>query len=190
MDLIIDNKRFEIPTTARARQYLAQQQVRFHLRTPEEGSLPWCTKPCRKKNRLNTGATANVCAGVSNGKIVLWEYLPKKWNGAEAAKLYKGPIIKTLKKTRGAKRKFKIFEDNDPTGYKSGKAKQAKKEVGIEAVPMPTSSPDLNPLDFSLWQQVDLTLRWLVAGPDVAMSSRLLGPSHRAHPLAVPSVGS
>ena len=36
VDLIIDNKRFELPTHERARQYLKSQRVRFHLRTPSE----------------------------------------------------------------------------------------------------------------------------------------------------------
>ena len=48
-----------------------------------------------------------------------------------------------------------VFEDNDPVGYKSGKGKQAKADVGIKAVPMPQYSPDLNPLDFSLWDAIE-----------------------------------
>ena len=80
VDIIIDNKKYDVPTTERARGYLQEQMVRFHLRTPSEGLLPECTRPCRKKNRVNTGATANVCAGLSNGKVVMWEYLPKTWN--------------------------------------------------------------------------------------------------------------
>ena len=155
VDLIHDVKNFDIPTTEKARRYLAQQRVRFHLRTPSEGTLPQCTKPGRKKNRMNTGAKAHVCAGISNGRIVLWHYLPKKWNGEEAAKLYRGPIKTTLVKHRGLKRKYRVFEDNDPTGYKSNKALVAKEELGIEAVPMPTYSPDLNPLDFSIWDRIE-----------------------------------
>ena len=110
--------------------------------------------PGRKKNRMNTGAVAKVCAGISNGRIVMWEYLPKRWTGEEAAKLYKGAILKTLQKQRGVKRKYLVFEDNDPTGYKSGRGKLAKAESGIEAIPMPVHSPDLNPLDFCLWDEV------------------------------------
>ena len=154
VDLIIDNKQFDVPTTERARQFLAAQRVRFHLRTPSEGVLPEMTKPGRKKNRMNTGANALVCAGISGGKIAMWEYLPRRWCGAEAAKLYEGAIIKTLSKTRGVKPKYLVFEDNDPAGYKSGKGMDAKKKLGIEAVPMPVSSPDLNPLDFSLWDEI------------------------------------
>ena len=154
VDLIIDNKQFDIPTTERARKYLASQRVRFHLRTPAEGVLPEMTKPGRKKNRMNTGVVAKVCAGISNGRIVMWEYLPKSWTGEEAAKLYKGAILKTLQKQRGVKPKYLVIEDNDPTGYKSGRGKAAKAESGIEAIPMPVFSPDLNPLDFCLWDEV------------------------------------
>ena len=154
VDLIIDNKQFDIPTTERARKHLAAQRVRFHLRTPGEGAQPEMTKPGRKKNRMNTGAVAKVCAGVSGGRIVMWEYLPRRWTGAEAAKLYRGAITKVLKKVRGVKPKYVVFEDNDPTGYKSTKGKDAKKELGIEAIPMPVFSPDLNPLDFCLWEEV------------------------------------
>ena len=89
VDLIIDNKQFDVPTTQRARQYIAAQRVRFHLRTPAEGVQPEMTKPGRKKNRMNTGAVAKVCAGISNGRIVMWEYLAKRWTGEEAAKLYR-----------------------------------------------------------------------------------------------------
>ena len=88
LDMIIDNKGFDIPTTERARKYLNSQLVRFHLRTPAEGLKNEFTKPGRKKNRMNTGARANVCAGVSNGRIVLWHYLPKSWTGQAAA----GPV--------------------------------------------------------------------------------------------------
>ena len=154
LDLIIDNKQFDVPTTQRARQYIAAQRVRFHLRTPAEGVQPEMTKPGRKKNRMNTGAVAKVCAGISNGRIVMWEYLAKRWTGEEAAKLYRGAIIKTIQKVRGVKRKYKVFEDNDPTGYKSKVGKKAKAELGIDAIPMPVFSPDLNPLDYCLWEEI------------------------------------
>ena len=155
VDMIIDNKQFDVPTTERARSYLASQRVRFHLRTPGEGSQPEMTKPGRKNNRMNTGAVAKVCAGICNGRIAMWEYLPKLWNGKQAASLYRGLVIKTLKKNSGTKRRHLVFEDNDPVGYKSNKGLQAKEELGIEAVPMPAYSPDLNPLDFSLWDEVE-----------------------------------
>jgi transposase len=155
VDLIIDNKAFDVPTNERARRYMKQQAVRFHLRTPEEGLQPEYTRPSRKKNRFNTGGTAKVCAGVSNCRVVMWEYLPKSWNGKEAAALYEGAIAKTLKKARGEKRKYLVLEDNDPTGYKSNVAMKKKVELGIETVVFPRYSPDLNPLDYCLWAEIE-----------------------------------
>ena len=145
--MIIDSKQFDVPTTEKARHHLASQRVRFHLRTPCEGSQPEMTKPGRKKNCLNAGAVAKVCAGISKGRVVMWEYLPKVWNGKGAAALYRGPMVKALKKNSGNKHCYLIFEDNDPVGYTSNKGLEAKQELGIEAVPMPMYSPDLNPLD-------------------------------------------
>ena len=155
IDMIIDNKHFDVPTTERARKYLKSQQVRFHLRTPAEGLKDEFTKPGRKKNRMNTGAKASVCAGISNGRIVLWHYLPKTWNGQAAADLYTNTILKTLQRVRGKKRSYILIEDNDPTGYKSSKAKVAKAALGIKAHVFPRYSPDINPLDFSLWKAVE-----------------------------------
>ena len=142
LDFIMDNKKFEIPTTERSRQYMTQQRIRFHLLLPSEGLRPEMTKPCRKKNRVNTGGYASVCAGISNCRIVLWHYLAKTWNGDTAAALYSGPILTALKKHRGLKRKYTVLEDNDPTGYKSNKAIAAKAAASIEAIEFPKYSPD------------------------------------------------
>ena len=154
IDLIIDNKKFDVPTHARGRQRLKQRRVRGHLRTPGEGLSAGFTRPNDKRHRMNVGAGVTVCAGICNGRIVLWEYLARRWNGAEAAALYRGPIHKALVKHRGQKRSYKVLEDNDPTGYKSKKAVAAKVDLGIKAIVFPRYSPDLNPLDFSLWDQI------------------------------------
>ena len=37
VDLIMDNKKFEIPTWAAAKRFTKMKRVRFHLRTPAEG---------------------------------------------------------------------------------------------------------------------------------------------------------
>lgn len=50
------------------------------------------------------------------------------------------------------------MEDNDPTGYKSNKAKDAKKALGMKPIEFPKYSPDLNPLDFFLWSEVERRL--------------------------------
>ena len=58
-----------------------------------------------------------------------------------------------------------VLEDNDPYGFKSKKAKQAKKEVHIRAVPFPKYSPDLNPLDFHVWHAVEEKVIKKLKGP-------------------------
>ena len=61
----------------------------------------------------------------------------------------------TLRKHCGEKRSHTVIEDNDPTGYKSNTAKAAKSELKTQAMEFPRYSPDLNPLDFSLWDAVE-----------------------------------
>ena len=155
VDLIMDNKRWDVPTTDASRKHLQKHRVRGHLRTPAEGMKPEYTKPSPRKHRINAGGSISLCAGIANGKIVLWEYLSGRWNGEAAAKLYKGPILKALRKHRGRKSCYKILEDNDPRGYKSSKARAAKKAAGIKPMPMPRYSPDLMPLDYTLWEEIE-----------------------------------
>lgn len=154
VDLIMDNKKWEIPTHARARTYVKKTRVRGHLRTPGEGLKSGFTKPNTKKQRMHTGGYASVCAGISHNKVVLWEYLGKRWTGQAASDLYRGPILKAMQKARGEKDKYLICEDNDRTGYNSKLGLAAKKDIGARTVPMPKYSPDLNPLDFYVWSEV------------------------------------
>ena len=154
IDMIIDNKRFDVPTTPEARLHQSKAKVVAQLRTRSEGLQSAFTKPGIKRHRKNLGGTVNVCAGISNCRIVLWEYL-QKWSGDAAAELYKGAMMDALVKARGAKRSYLICEDNDPTGYKSSKGRMQKKMSGIRTVAWPRYSPDLMPLDFTLWEDIE-----------------------------------
>ena len=84
----------------------------------------------------------------------MWHYLPPRWNGEEAARTYRTAIRKTLLKHRGSKRQYHVIEDNDPTGYKSRKACDAKKELKIVAAHFPRYSPDLNPQE-NVWKTAE-----------------------------------
>lgn len=131
------------------------RKVHGQLRTPKEGIESGFTKPNSKRHIMNPGGGVHVCAGISNCRVVLWEYFTGSWSGEKAADMYTGPIKAALKKHRGAKAYHLIAEDNDPTGYKSKAGIRAKEEQGIRAMPWPRYSPDLNPLDFSLWDNVN-----------------------------------
>lgn len=152
--LYMDNKRWDIPTTAKGKRFSKMKKVRFHLRTRSEGLKKGFTKPNVKKHNVNMGCTVNLCAGIVDGRVRIWHYLPSRWCGAVAVDLYKDVVYPALVKQYGKKRAFNILEDNDPTGYKSKVAVDAKNDLGIQPMKFPTYSPDLNPLDFSLWEEV------------------------------------
>ena len=92
-------------------------------------------------------------------------YLPQgRWSAQAAADTYAGPIQKVLKRAFPHKTSYRLLEDNDPTGYKSGKAMAAKKSLSITTWDLPRYSPDLNPCDYFLWDEVQ---RRMAAGePD------------------------
>lgn len=154
VDLIIDNKKFDVPTHDRGRQYTKQIRVRGHLRSKAEGLKPGFVKPGTRKNRMNTGGFTNVCAGISGGKVVLWHYLEKRWNGDAAAHLFSNIIPKVVKRIKGHKAKYLVMHDNDPTGYMSKKGVAARSENSVDSLLLPPYSPDLNPCDFYLWNAV------------------------------------
>lgn len=165
VDMIIDNKKFSIPTYARAVKHLRMTRVRGHLRTRSEGVKKAFTKPNQKRQKVFPGASINVCAAIIGGKVRVWHYLPRSWNGQAATDLYANVLIKALVQHRGRKPKYTVLEDNDPTGYKSNKAKAAKDRLGIEAVAFPRHSPDLNPLDFHVWHAVEQKALRSLRGP-------------------------
>ena len=69
--------------------------------------------------------------------------------------MYEGPIKEALQRWRPGKRSWLIMEDNDPSGFKSNQGKRAKASSGMKTIDQPPYSPDLNPLDFSLWSHIE-----------------------------------
>ena len=165
LDMIIDNKRFKVATYARAVKYLKQTRIRRHLRTRSESINKECVKPSSKKQKMNPGGSLHILCGISKGKVVLWHNVGKKWNGAVAAACYSGPVLRALKKHCGEKSSYRIMEDNDPVGYKSSAGVNAKKDAGITAIQYPRHSPDLNPLDFCIWHEIEKKMDALTKKP-------------------------
>ena len=155
LDACIDCKRWQIPRNVRGWQHLRKTRVRGHLRTRKEGLDKGYTKPDKRKHHQNVGPHVNVCAAIIGGRVRVWHYLPGRWNGAAAAALYKDVIAKALKRYRGEKRRYSLLEDNDPTGFKSKVGISTKASLNIQPLAFPTYSPDLNPCDFALWEEVE-----------------------------------
>ena len=63
-------------------------------------------------------------------------------------------IEKTVERLRPGKRSWLIMEDNAPNGFKSSRGLRAKRANKLKTVSQPPYSPDLNPLDFSLWSAI------------------------------------
>ena len=108
--------------------------------------------------------SVQVTAAVIDGRIRMWEYVGGRWNGEKAAIMYKGPLVKAMKKAfpnqaKKANAKWVVLEDNDPTGYKSSKGMSAKRLAGITTDDLPRRSPDLNVLDYALWHAINLRMR-------------------------------
>ena len=73
--------------------------------------------------------------------------------------MYAGPVQKALTRYRSEKSSWRIVEDNDPTGFKSKVAMATKARLGMVAMEWPKYSPDLHPLDFALWADIDKRAR-------------------------------
>jgi len=154
VDLIIDAKKFPIPTNAHAMKRLRSLRVRGVFRAKHEGFDRGMTKPSARKHKFNPGGQVHILAGICNDRVVLWEEIRGRWRASAAAAMYSGPMKRALEKHRPGKRSWLIMEDNDPAGFKSSKARAAKKEAGMKTLDQPAYSPDLNPLDFSIWAAV------------------------------------
>jgi len=163
VDLIMDNKNFEVPTTQEARSFKGKTKVRYQIRTRSEGLETQYTKPNAKRNRRNLGGKLKVCAGIRNNRVVLWKYLEGPWNAEAAKKIYEEDVKKLFKRVCPDKKSPTIVEDNDPTGYKSGKAVAAKRHLKFKVMSLPRYSPDLNPLDYCIWENIET--RMLKGGP-------------------------
>ena len=159
LHMIIDVKFYPVYLRRAARRHAAQKGSRGTYRKPGQGLAGGHVKP-NPKLKYNTGAKGvQVLAGVGHGRVLLWEYIEGRWNGAAAAAMYKGPILKALKKAYPGHRKYLIQEDNDPAGFKCNKGIAAKDEAGINTLAVPKHSPDLNLCDYALWHEVNRRMR-------------------------------
>lgn len=159
---IIDNKHFQLYTTGDGREHAARRSVRGAYQVKGGAPKNWLVRPKSTMKFPARGVT--VTAAVIKGRIRMWEYVEGNWNGQSAAEMYAGPLVKCMAKAypehnAKARAKWEVLEDNDPAGYKSGKALRAKSEAGIATDDLPRRSPDFNVLDYSLWRAINVRMR-------------------------------
>jgi transposase len=159
LHMIIDVKYYKVYLNSKARGFAAREATRGAYRKLGQGLQKPYVKP-GKHLKYNPGAkSVAVLAGVGDGKVMMWEYVKTGWSGETAAEMYRGPIKRALQSHHPGKRKFRVLEDNDPTGFKSGKGMAAKEEVGIQSFEIPKRSPVLNVCDYFLWHEVNRRMR-------------------------------
>ena len=170
IDAYIDCKMWPVPRSVKGRKFLNKLRVRGHLRTKKEGLDKGCTKPDKRKHHMNVGPNVKLFAAIVGNRVRVWHYLDGKWSSKAAEAVYKNVLATALKRHRGEKRCYDIVEDNDPTGFKAAVAIRAKKEVKIKPIEFPTYSPDLNPCDYSLWEEIEnrMATQKTPRGEDVA----------------------
>ena len=96
---------------------------------------------------------------LGEGKFSCLEYLSGEWCGEAAAVAYRGPIKRALEAEYPGRRTYTILEDNDPSGFKSGPGRDAKRDAGIHVFEIPKRSPVLNVCDYFLWSAVNKRMR-------------------------------
>ena len=155
----LDNKHFKVATTAGGRKQLAKCRVRGVYRTIGKSLRPGHVQP-HPKLRLNTGAKGILkMGGVGDGKVLVWHTIQGEWSGAAAEEAYTTIVSPALQKHYGRKTTFNILEDNDPTGNRSKRGVQAKKDNKLKVFEIPKRSPDLNVLDYAVWSEVEKRMR-------------------------------
>ena len=109
---------------------------------------------------MPTGAqNVLIGGGVGGGKVLVWHLIENRWAGTEAAKFYKEAVTPALRKQYPGKRKFVILEDNDPTGNYSNAGVEAKEDGKMEPLIIPPRSPDLNVMDYAIWDEIERRMR-------------------------------
>ena len=157
---IIDNKNWEAFVDGKGREHAARRSCRGAYQLRGAAPQPWLVKP--KRHIKYPTKSVTVTAAVIKGKIRMWRYVDGRFNGKEAASMYKDlskVLGRTLPDVRANSRtKFVVLEDNDPC-FKSSSAKKVKAVMGMVTDDLPPRSPDLNPLDYSLWRAIETRMR-------------------------------
>lgn len=156
----IDGKHFQVYLNASERSRAAQHATYGAYRSPGKGLSVGYVKPKAGNLKHNTGAKGVLLhLGVGAGKsITVHEVKDGRWSGQAAASFY-ATLRSDLEKVYPGKRKFTVLEDNDPTGYKSKKGKDAKAAAAISILEIPKRSPDLSLCDYAIWKEINKRLR-------------------------------
>ena len=156
----IDGKFFRLVLNRKHRRWAASQTVRGTYRSLSSKSAlePFRVKRAAK-NKVSLGGTVAVIGGVCGPhKKMFWHVVPGRWNAARAVSMYE-ELSKFLTDNYPQRKKWVLIEGNDPAGFQSKMAIRRKKELGLTPIGMPKRSPDLQPMDYSIWSEINSAMR-------------------------------
>ena len=143
--MMLDEKTWNAHTTHQGRMYNARKRVRKTYRQVGKGTIQ--TRPGTKHApKRAQGKKVNVCGGIRGEKIALWHYFP---GAMSATKFCTNAFTKAMKTARTRK----LVMDN-AGAHKAKKTQNFLKQKKIVAVPFPPRSPDLMPMDFTVWEKI------------------------------------
>lgn len=155
----IDNKKFPVYATPVARRYARKRAAKRSFRSKGQGLATGHTKAPKNLKQNFGHKSVEFAVAISAKKVLMCHEVKGNWTGTAAAKMYTSALAPALRRASPGKRKFLILEDNDPTGYKSKAGLDAKRKEKIGTLDLPKRSPDLNPLDYAFWSEVNRRLR-------------------------------
>ena len=105
-------------------------------------------------NETHTMFSCGVYAAVKIPRYAMSD----RWGANEAVKMYHS-LSAFLKKHYPRRKRWLLVEVNDPSGFLSRRAVRAKEELKIKAIGLPKRSPDLSPMDYSVWSRIGAKMR-------------------------------
>lgn len=149
--MYVDNKQFHLYCTKQSKEYCVRRSRRGVWRQKTERLGYRLSKP-RKTMKCSSGQLpVQVTAGVHFSGAVFFSITSGRWNARSAKAMYR-KLNKFMEKKGVPKY---VCEDNDPAGYSSKLAIRTKQELNMTVLKLPKRSPELQPLDYSVWAHVE-----------------------------------
>jgi transposase len=155
----LDEKHFTPYLTPAARSYARKRTARGAFRGKKKGLNKGYVKP-KKSLKRNCGKMVTMAVAISAEKVLACYEVKGNWCGAAAEEFYTKHLGPALRKScPSQKKEFLVVEDNDPTGHKCYAGEAGKAAAKITCLNFPKHSPDLMPLDYGFWAEVNKRLR-------------------------------
>ena len=151
-ECFFDARFFVIARTPEQKKLLRTQRVTRHLRSANEGDLPFFVLPRKSHSYVGT-PSATITAAVVADRVLMWHETTGRWNGDAAVKMYVD-LGQKLRAHYGNLPFLRVVDDGDTNGFQSGKGIMAKKDLKIRSWKLPPHTPSWMPLDYSLWQEI------------------------------------